>query len=337
VLDLPPPPAHVAQARALTPAQLAGQRVVFAFSGTTPPTALAARIRRGEAAGVLLFGPNVRSIAQVRRLTRALQAIPRPPGLRAPLVVMVDQEGGTVKRLPGAPTRSAPQMAAAGTATARAEGAATARLLRRAGVNVDLAPVADVARPGSQMEREGRAFGATASAAGTFAGAFTRGLVGGGVVATAKHFPGFGAAAANTDSARVRIGASAAELTGVDEPPFRAVTEAGARLAMLSSAVYPALDERPALLSGAVVRRLRTFFDGVTVTDSLDAAALAPYRDVPVRAARAGADLLLFSSYGSAARAVEALRRARQAGRLPAGPMRAAAARVLRLRAGLSR
>ncbi len=197
-----PPPAVPPQSSI----QLAGQRVVFAFDGTEIPRNLRLRIQRGEAAGVLLFGANVQSIAQVRRLTRRLQAIQRPAGLNVPLIVMTDQEGGQVKRLPGAPTKSPPQMTSV--ADARAQGRATARTLSSAGVNVDLAPVVDVARAGSQMEHEGRSFGRSTSTVSTRARGFVSGLGAGGVAATAKHFPGFGAASANTDNAAVTIRSS---------------------------------------------------------------------------------------------------------------------------------
>ena len=115
----------------LTARQLAGQHVIFPFAGRTPPLALLTRIRRGEAAGVLFLGGNLGTPAQVRALTQRLESVPRPKGLRAPLLLMVDQEGGSVKRLPGAPRRSAPQIAATGDpAVARAEGRATARTLQ---------------------------------------------------------------------------------------------------------------------------------------------------------------------------------------------------------------
>jgi beta-N-acetylhexosaminidase len=159
-----------------------------------PPRGLLTRIRRGEAAGVVFLGSNLGTPAQVRALTRTLQRVPRPPGLRAPLLLMVDQEGGSVKRLPGGPSRSAPQMAATGTpAVARAEGRAAATTLRAAGMNVDLAPVVDVVRPESALHAEGRGFGFTASSAARFGAAFARGLREGGVAATAKHAPAFGA------------------------------------------------------------------------------------------------------------------------------------------------
>ena len=69
-------------AAALTPAQLAGQRMVYGFSGTTPPPALVRRIRRGEAGAVILFGSNAPSNAAARALVRRLQAIPRPARAR---------------------------------------------------------------------------------------------------------------------------------------------------------------------------------------------------------------------------------------------------------------
>ena len=320
----------------MTPVQLAGQRVVFAFRGTTPPRRLRLRIARGEVAGVILFGGNVRSTAQVRRLTRSLQAIRRPAGLRAPLLVMCDQEGGLVKRLPGAPDRSPPQMAATGRpAVARAEGRATARTLRAAGVNVDLAPVLDVARPGSNIERDGRSFGRSAATVIRFGDAFVAGLAEGGVATTAKHFPGFGRARINTDDAPVVIRASRATLRAVDERPFGAIAT---DLVMVSSAVYPAFDSRPALLSPRVIGgelRGRLGFAGVTAADNIDSGALAVQRAVDVRAAAAGDDLLLFTRYDSAAHAVETLASALRSGRLGTAAARRSATRVLALRARL--
>jgi beta-N-acetylhexosaminidase len=144
-----------------------GQRLVASFRGTaTPPAALVRRIRRGEVAGVVLFAENASTLAQARRLTRRLQAIERPAALRdAPLLIMVDQEGGLVQRITDAPPgRGALAAARAGDAGAiEAEGRRTGRALRGAGITVDLAPVADVPRPGSAMLREQRTYGTTAA------------------------------------------------------------------------------------------------------------------------------------------------------------------------------
>jgi beta-N-acetylhexosaminidase len=328
---------------ALTPEQLAGQHVVFPFAGRTPPRALLARIRRGEAAGVIFLGANLGTPAQVHAMTRRLRAVPRPPGLRAPLLLMVDQEGGSVQRLPGGPSRSAPAMAATGDpAVARAEGRAAAATLRAAGMNVDLAPVVDVVRPESALHAEGRGFGFSSRSASRFGAAFARGLREGGVAATAKHFPGFGAAVSNTDAGAVRIATSLRELRAVDRAPFRAAIGAGAGLVMLSSAIYPALSAAPAVLSPRVVQReLRDGlgFDGVTISDDLEAPAFAPRGGAggaALQATRAGVDLLLFArTYTGAARASAALARAIRSGAIDREALDASLRRVLALRAQL--
>jgi beta-N-acetylhexosaminidase len=325
----------------LTPEQVAGQHVVFPFAGRTPPRALLRRIRRGEAAGVIFLGANLGTAAQVRALTRTLRRARPPRGLAAPLLLMVDQEGGSVKRLPGAPSRGAPAIGATGDpAVARAEGRATAATLRAAGMNVDLAPVVDVVRPEGALHTEGRGFGFTAGAAARLGAAFARGLRAGGVAATAKHFPGFGAATVNTDERPVRIDVPLRELRAVDRAPFRAATAAGgAQLVMLSSAVYPALSPVPAVLSPRVVQgelRDGAGFDGVTISDDLETPAFAAYggaSGAAVRAARAGVDLLLFArTYAGADRAARALAAAIRDGQVDRGELERSRERVVALR-----
>jgi beta-N-acetylhexosaminidase len=336
-------PSATGRSRALTPAQLAGQHVVFPFAGRVPPRALLQRIRRGEAAGVVFLGANLGTAAQVRALTHRLQGVPRPPALRAPLLLMVDQEGGSVQRLPGAPSRGAPAMAATGRpAVARAEGRAAAATLRAVGMNVDLAPVVDVVRPESALHAEGRGFGFSATSAARFGAAFVHGLLEGGVAATAKHFPGFGAAPRNTDVGAVRIGVPLRELRAVDRPPFRAAIRAGAGLVMLSSAVYPALSSRPAVLSPRIVQReLRASlrFHGVTISDDLEAPAFADHHGpdgAALQATRAGVDLLLYArTYAAADRAADALAGAIRRGALDRAALDASLRRVLALRASL--
>ena len=327
----------------LTAAQLAGQHVIFPFAGRTPPPALLARIRRGEAAGVIFLGANLGTPAQVRALTRTLRRVPRPAGVRAPLLLMVDQEGGSVQRLPGAPSRGAPAMAATGRpSVARAEGRATAATLRAAGMNVDLAPVVDVVRPESALHAERRGFGFSAARVQRFGAAFARGLRAGGVAATAKHFPGFGAAPANTDLGAVHIRVGLRELRAVDRPPFAAAIRAGAGLVMLSSAIYPTLSRAPAVLSPRVVQgelRRGLGFKGVTISDDLEAPAFASRggaSGAALAATRAGVDLLLFArTYDGADRAARALADGLRSGRVDRAALDASLARVVALRTAL--
>jgi beta-N-acetylhexosaminidase len=297
-------------------AQLVGQRLVAGFQGKNVPGDLRKRIAAGRIAGVILFDSNFDSRSEARRLIGELQSIDRPRGLREPLLIMVDQEGGLVKRLPGPPSMSAEQMGAAGRSTCRKQGAATGRMLGRTGVNVDLAPVLDVARPGSVMDDEDRSFGRDPDLVAACGGAFASALERKGVSPTAKHFPGLGAARLNTDSAVQRIDLSKSRLRETDEAPYRAFADGGARdrLVMISSAIYTAFGNRPAAFTPAVVRselRRRLGFRGVSITDALETASTDAFGG-PTRAAklaaRAGTDLLLFAGLDAAKHAAKALR-----------------------------
>ncbi len=298
--------------------------------------------RRGEIGGVILFpstGSRPRALAeQLAGLRSAADAGGQPTPL-----VMIDQEGGEVKRLPASPPdRSPPELAAAGAAEARAEGAATGSALKALGIDVDLAPVLDV--PSStESFIASRAFGADASQVAELGAAFSAGLQREGVAATAKHFPGLGTAIVNTDEAPSPIEASRAQLADGLEP-FRTAIADGVALVMVANATYPAYDgTRPASQSRQVVEALlrrELGFDGVVITDDLGAGALVGAgigeAEAAVGAAAAGADLLLFAlSDGAEARA--ALMRALRGGQLDRAGLVRSCERVTALRAGFSR
>ncbi|MDX6615100.1 MAG: beta-N-acetylhexosaminidase [Solirubrobacterales bacterium] len=326
----------------LTPAQLAGQRVVCGFAGHRVPATVSQRIGRGELAGVILFSNNAGKRPQVRRLTASLQAIARPAALRQPLLIAADQEGGQVRRLPGPPTASAESMAARGAAYVERQGRRTGRSMAALGVNVDLAPVLDVARRKGFIADQQRAFGATPPDVAQFGVGFARGLQAAGVAATAKHFPGLGSTAANTDLRPVIINLSRAKLLRIDEAPYPSFIAAGGKLVMVSSARYSALDPiLPASQSRKVVTdelRGRLGFAGVTITDALDTPGvekLAGTTKTATRVAAAGTDLLLYSSCSTAAEAAAALASALAAGTLPRAEFEASVERVLGLRAAI--
>ncbi|HWH96696.1 MAG TPA: glycoside hydrolase family 3 N-terminal domain-containing protein [Baekduia sp.] len=321
----------------LTVRQAIGQHMVFAYSGLQPPAALKKRIARGEAAGVVLFARNIRSVAQVKAQIAALQRIERPPAVDAPLLVMVDQEGGTVRRLPGPPRTGAAQTPTV--AAARANGHAAGVLLRGAGVNVDFAPVLDVARPGAALEREGRAYGRAAKVVTAKAGAFAAGLRAASVEPVFKHFPGFGAATINTDDGAARVDLTLSQLRATDLAPYRALRPGAI---MLSTAVYPRIDPRPAAFSRRWVTtelRERMGFGGITITDDLQASAVATFgspSQLAYFALRAGVDLPLFAqTYEAGARAAAGLERAVTSNALPRGQLDEGVRRLLRWRIGL--
>lgn len=295
---------------------------------------------------MIFFGENIASPAQLAGVAARLQrAALRSPDAR-PLLLMTDQEGGVVRRLPGAPVPSAKQIGASAhpVTAARRAGRGAARNLRAAGLNVNLAPVLDVFRsPGDFIDQFGRSFGMHAGLVARAGTAFATAEQAAGVDGTAKHFPGLGAASRdeNTDLRPVTLGLSLRKLRRVDEQPYRSAIGAGVRMVMASWAIYPALDpDRPAGLSPAIVGgelRGRLGFRGVTITDALEAGALGAFGGTgnrAVLAARAGMDLILCSArdVGQGDTAASALARALRRGKLAGGDFRAAVRRVDRLR-----
>jgi len=333
----------------LTPRQRAGQRVVFSYPGLTVPAALLRQISAGQAAGVIFFGENVSSEAQIATVIRQLRQAQRRSPVASPLLLMTDQEGGLVRRLPGAPALSQKQAGAAAepVAAARSAGAGAGRNLAGAGMNVNLAPVLDVYHaPGDFTDQYQRSYSSSAATAAACGKAFITAQQHAGVAATAKHFPGLGQAAAsqNTDAGPVTLRVPLPALRARDEVPYPAAIAAGVKVVMASWAVYPALDARyPAGLSSAVIQgelRGRLGFRGVTITDAIEAGALASfgrYGQRAVLAAQAGMDLLLCSARDVAQgqAVVTALAAALDGGKLGAAGFGAAVQRVTALRNGL--
>ena len=223
---------------------------------------------------------------------------PRP----ANTLVFADQEGGAVRAFPTLPPTQAAR-ALRSRAEAFAVGRATGEALRRAGVQVDLAPVLDLP-DGPLGGRQYRS---------PFYGvAFARGLAAAGTGACAKHFPGLGTLAVSTDVRPYVRG----HVRDADLAPYRAAIEARIPCVMVGHGVYPSLGRRRAVLEPEPLGLLRSLgFRGIVITDSLSvvhgrAAAWA------VSAARAGADLLLVNNPAEAQRAIAALVPLARAGEL---------------------
>ena len=322
-----------------TLAQLVGQKLVVSMNGTTPSESLLRRVRRGDVGGVIVHRFNFGSSAQLRRITRKLRAAAVAAG-RPKLLLAVDQEGGSVKTVPWAPPAlPPPQMGARAAEQGRRTGAA----LRALGVNVDLAPVADVpASRASAVYRQGRTWSFETQETARRAAAFARGLRGGRVAAATKHFPGLGLARRDTDRALVRISAARSRLLpGL--VPFRRAIRDRVPVIMLSNAIYDAYD--PVNAAGWSRRTATTLlrrelgFTGVSMTDSLDGAAHVrgvPPNGLAIGAANAGTDLILVTGSEEATRDVyTSLLRAAQSGRIGRATLEASYARILRLKARL--
>jgi beta-N-acetylhexosaminidase len=251
--------------------------------------ALTALTPQQKAALVVVSGPPAPAGVGGVLVQRWDREAPRPAGA----LVFVDQEGGSVRAFTELPPeqaaralRSRPQAFAAGEATGLA--------LRRAGVQVDLAPVLDL--PDGPL-------GARQYRSPFFGVAFARGLAAAGVGACAKHFPGLGTLAVSTDDKPYVLG----HVRDADLAPYRSAIEADVPCVMVGHGVYPSLGGRRAVLEPATYRLLRGLgFRGITITDSLSVVH-GRAAQWAVAAARAGADLLLFTNPADAARAIRAL------------------------------
>jgi beta-N-acetylhexosaminidase len=334
---------------ALSSLQLAGQRVIYSYSGLTVPAALLQAITAGQAAGVIFFGGNVSSEAQIASVVKQLVAAQQASPVAAPLLLMTDQEGGEVRRLPGAPVMSEKQVGASAhpASAARSAGAGAAQNLAGVGMNVNLAPVLDVYyQAGNFIDQFQRSYSSQASVVTECGQAFITAQQQAGVAATAKHFPGLGSATTSqdTDAGPVTLDVSLSGLRGRDEVPYPAAIAAGVKLIMASWAIYPALDAtHPAGLSTAWVQgelRGRLGFAGVTITDAIEAGALTAFGSFGQRAvlaAQAGMDLLLCSAQDptQGQSVTSALASALESGQLGSTSFNAAVSRVTALRTSL--
>jgi beta-N-acetylhexosaminidase len=207
-------------------------------------------------------------------------------------------------------------------------------------VNLDLAPVLDTpSSPASFLWR--RAFGSEPARNAAFGRAFVDGLQASRVAATAKHFPGLGTAGRTTDTADVRISTSKREL---DRRllPFRAAVQHGVKVVMVSSASYPAYDRTlaPAALSRPIVTTLlrgELGFEGVVVSDAMEAPSLAGRVDTARRAIAAGVDLLLYTGEASSRQGFAALVAAAESGKLPRVELERAYRRITSLKRWLAK
>lgn len=273
-----------------------GEMIVARYTGVVPTQEFLQRIRAEEIGGVILFSENTsagasateRAIVMMQRAARAAHDYP--------LLIMTDQEGGTVKRLPAdPPARAAAEMTSAG--AARAEGLATGKALRGIGINLDLAPVADVEQnPHSFLGS--RAFSASPERVAERACAFADGLAEAGIGYTLKHFPGLGLASASTDTQPVVINAPAS-LLRTDYDAYRKCARGPRAVVMVSSAGYPSLtgSDTPAVLSPEVYEHElpAAGVQAPTISDDLDTPAIADLQTPARRAINAGLDMLLYA------------------------------------------
>jgi beta-glucosidase-like glycosyl hydrolase len=305
--------------------------------------ALRKQVQENKIGGIILFhGPVYESVILVNRMQELAQR---------PLLISADLEAGAGMRFDD--TVNLPwNMAVGATGNAdyaRRQGEMTAREARALGVEQIFAPVVDVNNNSANPVINVRSYGEDPGEVGRFAAAFVEGAQRGGVIATAKHFPGHGDTAVDSHRGLPVIDVSRARLNSVELVSFRAAIAAGVGSVMTGHIGLPQIDpttitplpravsasERPAYADSEVIvenatlpatlspvltgRLLRNElgFDGLVVTDALDMSGLTIYfnqDEAAVRAVLAGADMLLKPSDPDAC--VRGLREAVRSGRL---------------------
>lgn len=331
----------------MSDAEALGQRFMVGFGGKTPSEEVLRLIGERRVGGVILFSRNIGDAREVAALTQALQGAARAAGHRAPLLISIDQENGLVRRL-GPDATAFPGAMALGAisgpdaeALVAAVAEATGRELRALGVNMNLAPVADVNNNPANPVIGVRSFGADPARVARLTAAATRGYGRAGVVATLKHFPGHGDTATDSHLALPVVPYPIERLRAVELPPFAAGIAAGAPAVLTAHLALPGVTGSatlPATLAPQVARLLRgeLGFGGVIITDCLEMDAIAETVGVAEGARQAllaGADIILISHRADRQQAGwDAAWAAVERGEAPRAALRAGAARTLALK-----
>jgi beta-N-acetylhexosaminidase len=307
------------------------------------PSAVTAAVSAG-AGGVVLFGSSAPTDLGAR-LAALKTHVPGGIGL----LVMTDEEGGGIQRMANLvgslpwPAEMGANWSAAQIKQATADVGAK---MAAAGVNMNLAPVADVdgrsVPPSAENPTGLRSFGADPALVGRDTVAYMQGMIAGGVIPVLKHFPGIGGSTYNSDFGPAQT-LPWPTLQQVGIPPFATAIAAGAPAVMVANNTVPGLATNPGGLSPTVITdelKGSLGFHGLVVTDALDAKAIsAAGFDVPqatVQALRSGADMVMFGLgadvNAEAATIASAVVNAVNSGQLPRARLVDAAGAVLAVR-----
>lgn len=272
------------------------------LAGTAPVLSVDASMARvlsdWPVGGFLFDRTNMTGQQQVADLMQDLQDMSE-----IPLILTCDEEGGRVNRLMKAvgTTYIGPMLSYenAGTETAFINAKTIASDLLSCGLNVDLAPVADVWSNPDNTVIGDRAYSTDFALAADLVAAAVEGFHAGGAACTLKHFPGHGDTSADSHYGSVYVYKTLEELRQGELLPFQAGIDAGADAVMMGHLILPELDSEPAPFSYPIVTGLlrgEMGFDGVVITDSLEMQAMTDHYgsgEIAVRAVQAGVDLLL--------------------------------------------
>jgi beta-N-acetylhexosaminidase len=325
--------------------QQTGQLFMVGFQGYEPPREISDLIQRWHIGGVILFSRNIRDARQTLELTTRLQQLAREAGHPYPLLIATDQENGMVRRLGPDTTLFPGNMALGATRSeqmTRDVAEASGRELLALGINMNLAPDADVNNNPANPVIGVRSFGGDPALVARLTAAAVRGYQSAGVVATLKHFPGHGDAATDSHQALPVIPYTMERLHALELVPFKAGIAAGAESVMTAHLYLPHLmpgEPLPATISPAIVHDLlrhQLGFDGIIISDCLEMSAITKTVGTAQGAAlalQAGVDLMLVSHRADRQRAsIELVRAAVKAGKISAERISQSVARITRLK-----
>jgi len=334
----------------MTLEQRVGQLFMVSLFGSQLNESEREFLQRWQPGAVALFGNNAGTPDEVTRLTNAYQQTMVDAG-GVPLLIAVDQEGGVISHLTdGFTTFPAPLVI---TATgdddlAFAVGQAMGQELAAVGVNMNLAPVADLETNPNNPIIQRRAFGSDPHIAAPIVASVARGLQDAGVLATLKHFPGHGDTTTDSHVTLPVVNLSRERIESVELVPFQAGIDAGAEAVMVAHIWFPALEPQanlPATLSRNIVTGLlrdEMGFGGLIVTDALAMDAIDTaysYADASVQAIQAGVDLVAFgisTGMQSQEQAMQAVVDAVRAGTIPEARINESVQRILDVKARYS-
>lgn len=267
----------------LSDEQLAGQRLMVGFEGTRLGPELKDLISRIKVGGLILFASNLKTPDQIRDLCRAAQEQARACG-QPPLFIAIDQEGGPVARLKEPFTQFPGNPAMKSVSDAVHFARVTAAELVGIGVNMNMAPVLDVAPAEINSVMAARAFGHDPKWVARLGTAVIRHFQQARIMAVAKHFPGIGRTVLDSHRVRPHLDVAPAAVEAFDLPPFKVAIEHGVDGVMLSHIVYEKIDPHwPASLSPRIAKTLlrdQMGFGGMAVTDDLDMGAIEKNYDI---------------------------------------------------------
>jgi beta-N-acetylhexosaminidase len=254
-----------------------GQLLLVGVPGLELDSETARLFRKAQPGGYILFGRNIRSATQLRKLIDDLRDLSKVEP-----IVTIDQEGGRVSRLKligNEPPNAQQLRRKSDLALIREHGRLTGELLRLFGFNLDLCPVLDISfHEDADNSLRGRCYGTSVQEVIASAGAFNRSLLATGILSCGKHFPGYAAATLDPHHDLPRIDRSREELDRTELAIFREFAHRVSSM-MVCHAWYPAFDpeKTPASLSRAIVTDLLVSefnFHGLIMTDDLDMGAI---------------------------------------------------------------